>query len=46
MDEDVFYGDDFGGLEDLDEDTLRAYLEGVLSGNMYPPPIPVLSYQC
>lgn len=28
MDEDVFYGDDFGGLEDLDEDTLRAYLEG------------------
>ena len=29
MDEDVFYGEDFGGLEDLDEDMLRAYLEGM-----------------
>ena len=31
MDEDVFYGEDFGGLEDLDEDMLRAYLEGMTS---------------
>ena len=30
MDEDIFYGDDFGGLEDIDEDMLRAYLEGLL----------------
>ena len=29
MDDDIFYGDEFGGLEDLDEDMLRAYLEGL-----------------
>ena len=29
MDEDIFNGDDFGGLEDIDEDMLRAYLEGL-----------------
>lgn len=28
MDEDLFYGDEFGSLEDIDEDMLRAYLEG------------------
>lgn len=28
MDEDIYYGDEYPDLSDIDEDMLRAYLEG------------------